>query len=342
MIRGLWMYVLFLSINVQAQITDFGKVDFHQADSIAALYKGEKLSNLPVLVYKLTASLSTKLEQFRAIYTWLSTNIDNDYDYYLKNKKKREQLQHDSLAFAQWNEDFQVQVFKKLLKEQKTVCTVYAYLLKELASFADIDCKIIDGYGRTIAANIGEPGIPNHSWNAVQLNNKWYLCDATWSSGGFNIQEKKFIRNYNDGYFLAKPELFVRNHYPLDTAWILMYDKPSLGEFLTAPLIYKSAFNYHITPVSPKVMKMQLTKGETITFLFKAPDSIPLDDIQLELISENNIHTVKPDILRTQEGLLALKYSFVTTGYYDVHIKIGDNYIVSYTIQVKKNKSIPE
>ena len=32
-------------------------------------------------------------------------------------------------------------------------------------------------------ANVGGTGVANHSWNAVQLNSNWYLCDATWSSG---------------------------------------------------------------------------------------------------------------------------------------------------------------
>ena len=337
--RILLIFLLIINGTVQAQLADFENVDFHKADSIAASYKGEDLRNLPILAYKLTSNLSTELEKFRAIYTWVSTNIDNDYSYYLKNKKKRKKLQHDSIALTKWNNSFKVLVFKKLLKEQKTVCTGYAYLVSELAALADINCKIIDGYGRTVTTNIGGEGIPNHSWNAVLLNNKWYLCDATWSSGEFNLDKGEFIRDYNDGYFLSTPSLFVKNHYPLDTAWVLMNNKPQLNEFLHAPLIYKHSFKHHIIPIAPEVMKIQLVKNESVTFLLEAPGTINMNDINLELRSGSNNRMVKPDIIRNKEGLLELKYAFKSLGHYDVHIKLVEDYIVTYTIRVKKNKS---
>ena len=338
MIRGLWVWLLLLSGTVQAQQADFENVDFHRADSIAALYKGEGLKNLPILAHKLTAPLSSKPEQFRAIYTWVSTNIDNDYWAYLKNKKKRKKLQHDSLALAKWNASFRLKAFKKLAEEQKTVCTGYAYLVSELAALAAINCKIIDGYGRTANVNTDELWVPNHSWNAVQLNNKWYLCDATWSSGIFDVQENTFIRDYNDGYFLADPELFVMNHYPLDTTWILLHNKPELTEFLKAPLIYKHAFNYPIIPIAPKVMHIQIDSNNSVTFLVKAPDSIKTNDINIELASGAISRIVKPDITRTEEGLLALTHRFERWGHYDVHLKVAEHYIVTYTVRVKKNK----
>lgn len=338
MIKSLWIYLLILSGTVQAQQADFEKVDFSRADSIAALYKGEKLNNLPFLAHKLTTPLSSRVEQFRAIYTWVSTNIKSDYDYYNQNKSKRQKLNHDKQALEAWNNSFKLKVFKKLLKEQKTVCTGYAYLIRELASLADINCKIIDGYGRTVANNIGGEGIPNHSWNAVQLNNKWYLCDATWSSGYFIVPDNQFIADYNDGYFLAEPELFVKSHYPLDTAWILMDNKPKLSEFLNAPLIYKYAFNYQMIPVAPSVMSMQIAKNESVTFVFKTTDSIEVNDISIELIEGANVTNIKPDITHSKEGLLELKYKFERLGHYDVHIQVAEKKIVTYTIKVKKNK----
>lgn len=339
MIRILWVFMLVTCGKLQAQIADFGKIDFRRADSVAIHYKGESLKNLPLLVYKLTHSFTSKVEQFRAIYTWVSTNIENDYEYYLINKRKREKLGFDSQEFANWNASFRSKVFKKLLKEKKTVCTGYAYLLKELAAMVDIECKIIDGYGRTIGANVGGKGVPNHSWNVVNLNNKWYLCDATWSSGGTNLQENKFIQDYNDGYFLSEPDLFVKNHYPLDTTWILMQNKPSLAEFLIAPLIYKHAFSYHLIPLKPHLKDLQVTKNELVSFVMKAPANINISDIYVELIEGTNVSVAKTDISFTKEGFLELKVKFERLGYYDVHIKVAANYIATYSVKVSKNKN---
>ncbi|MCU0392464.1 MAG: hypothetical protein MUE81_15210 [Thermoflexibacter sp.] len=338
MIKRLCFFLLITSDTLQAQLIDFQKIDFRRADSIAAHYKGENLKNLPFLAYKLTSPLSSEVEQFRAIYTWVSTNIESDYDYFLQNKNKRQKLNGDKQALDAWNSSFQSKVFKKLLKEQKTVCTGYAYLVKELATLAGINCKIIDGYGRTVGSNIGGKGIPNHSWNAVYLNNQWYLCDATWSSGYFIVPDNQFIADYNDGYFLANPALFAKNHYPLDTAWILMDTKPKLSEFLNAPLIYKHAFNYQIIPVEPQEMKIQTAKNESITFLFKITNSIVENDISIEIVAGEEKRTIKPDIIRNSMGFLEMKCRFERLGNYDVHIRITDRNIATYTVQVKKNK----
>ena len=54
-----------------AQKSDFKHINFNKADSIANLYKNEKLTNLPLLAYKLTYRLDTDVEKFRAIYIWV-------------------------------------------------------------------------------------------------------------------------------------------------------------------------------------------------------------------------------------------------------------------------------
>ena len=339
MIRLLFFFLI-IQGTVQAQQSDFKNIDFHNADSIAKLYKGKKLDNIATLTYKLTLPLPTQVEKFRAIYTWVSTNIENDYWYNVKNQKKREQLKNDRQGLIAWNNDFRKQVFKKLLKEQKTICTGYAYLIKEMAALVDINCVIVDGFGRTVASNIEvSSGIPNHSWNAVQLNDKWYLCDATWSSGVFNLQEDRFIAEYYDGYFLTSPELFVKNHYPLDDQWICLTNKPSLEEFLNGPIVYRGAFKYQLIPLKPNTLKSQITKNESLTFMLQAPENTHTDNLKLELVSGGNVSIAKPDISRTQEGLLAITHTFNRIGQYDVHLKMDNEYLITYTIKVKKNKN---
>lgn len=339
MIRFLWILFLFITGIAQAQISDFGNVNFSKADSIANHYKGKSLKNLPLLSYNLTNSLPSQVEKFRAIYTWVSGNIENDYWGYVKNKQKRKQLQNDSLALYNWNKSFSPKVFEKLVKEQKTLCTGYAYLIRELANMADISCEIVNGYGKTANSNMDEENsIPNHSWNAVQLDEKWYFCDATWSSGFFDVDKNEFISEYNDGYFLAEPKLFIKNHYPLDKKWILLDTKPLLSEFLSYPLIYKYAFNYQFIPLEPKTMKMEVTKNEEISFVFEAPDSLKTSTIEIELSSGSAKFSKKPIIERTKDRYLELKYTFEKLGYYDVHIKINNQYLVTYTVRVRRNK----
>lgn len=328
--------ILLLSISSYAQLDDFAELDFTKADSIANHYDGENLDNLPLLTHKLTDNLNTDVEKFRAIYTWVSTNIDNDYSNATKNQRKRKKLFNDKKALDAWNNKFKTQVFRKLLKDKKTICTGYAYLVKELAAIADIECKIIDGYGRNIDNNIGELSIPNHSWNAVFLNNKWYLCDPTWSSGYTLLPEYKYISDYNDGYFLAEPKRFAKNHYPLQDKWFLLKNKPDTEEFLHGPLVYGETFKNTITTVSPSTMYIETIKNVTNTFTLEVSNSFELNDLSLEIISGSNSRKVAPIEPTVHSNILKFDYSFKNTGNHDFHIKLKDKAIVTYLIKVKR------
>jgi transglutaminase/protease-like cytokinesis protein 3 len=337
-----WFLILFAilsNIAIYAQISDFNGADFRNADKIAYFQKGANLKNLPKLANDLTANLPTDLEKFRAIYIWVCTNIENDYDLFLKNKEKRNQLKNDSLKLTNWNNSFKSKVFVKLLNDHKTICTGYAYLIKTLSNLANINCVIIDGYGLTVANEVGKTSIPNHSWNAVQLNNKWYLCDATWSSGNFDVGESKFKYDYNDGYFLANPELFAKNHYPIDSTWLLTNEKADLNNFLEAPLVYNKAFNYEILPIEPLKMRIEVEKNKEASFFLKHLKSINLNQITIELVSGTDSKTVKPTIIQLEENILEIKYTFKNRGLYDLHIKIEDSVILTYVAKVKKEKN---
>ena len=105
-----------------AQRSDFNDINFKKADSVAEIHKGESLMNLPVLVYNLTAPLDTDVEKFRAIYTWISSNIENDYSSYVKIRNKRKRLVNNRQAFLDWNNNITPIVFDRLLNERKTAC----------------------------------------------------------------------------------------------------------------------------------------------------------------------------------------------------------------------------
>src|SRR5262249_42776774 len=122
------------------------------------------------------------------------------------------------------------------IAKKRTVCTGYAYLVRELALQAGLSCVRIDGYGRAGRSRV-DKAKPNHSWSAIQLNHRWYLCDPTWSSGVIEGPSKKFLKKYDSAFFLADPSQFAQGHYPLDTSWMLLKKKPTLDEFLNRPIM---------------------------------------------------------------------------------------------------------
>jgi len=320
---------------LRGQNVNYNHKDFTKADSVASLYPNHSLSDLRNLSYKLTHPFATDVDKFRAIYRWVCDNIENDYDFYKKNKYKREKLKNRPAELTEWNQKFSPRVFQKLLEQHKTVCTGYAYLVKELATYAGIPCEIINGYGRTIAANIGGSGIANHSWNAVELNNQWYLCDATWSSGSINAQEAIFIRQFSDAYFLAASSLFVKNHYPLDTTWILLKQKPSLQEFLNGPIIYINALSYQVTPIFPKQFNINASKGDTIHFRFQKEGDKLKESMELEIIHAVSTSSMYPAINEESQGLYNIDYVFTRRGTFVVHLLLNTEYLFTYTVNVK-------
>jgi transglutaminase/protease-like cytokinesis protein 3 len=208
------------TLTARAQVSDFKDADFRRADSIARLYPNHSLKSLPDLAFKLTSSLSGDAEKFRALFTWVCLNISSDYELYVKNKKGRESCKSEA-ELSEWYARLRKELFQKLLKDRTTICTGYAYLVRELALAVGIECVIIDGYGRPPGSKL-KRGFPNHNWNAVKLNGKWYLCDPAWASGRIDRVSKEFVVKFNVSFFLAEPESFSKNHYPVDIKWLLV------------------------------------------------------------------------------------------------------------------------
>jgi hypothetical protein len=307
--------------------------NYRKADSIARLYPHHSLKNLHELTFKLATPLSTDEEKFRAVYRWVCENIDNDYTLYLKNKNKREKLK-DPKQLEEWNSTFSQEVFQTLITKQRTVCTGYAYLIKQMTSYIGLPCEIINGYGRTVESNIGGEGVVNHSWNAVQLNGQWHLCDATWSAGAVETSERTFVKSFDEAYFLARPELFVNKHYPLDTAWMLIAQKPSLRDFLNGPIVYSAALAFGLEPVKPQTLNVVIEKRKATSFQFRKHGTKPIDKVEFLIKGSRALPKTLPTYLN-EEGLLCFDFSLPSKGKYTIHILLNGSYAFTYVVDMK-------
>lgn len=324
-------FIIYVNL-INAQISDFKDINFTKADNIAKLNRNENLKNLPLLCYKLTHKLSTDVEKFRAIYTWVATNIKADAKTHNKVTRMREKFKNDSVSLSNWNTTYKKIVFKKLVKHKKTMCTGYAYLIKEMASIVNIESKIINGYGRTVSSNIDMLENINHSWNSVKLNNKWYLCDATWSSGYID-ENDIFITDYNTGYFLTDPVLFSKNHYPLQQKWLLNTTQ-TVSNFTESPLVYGEIFRHQIISLFPEKMKLTVNKKETILFKLNSLKNNSSKNITLIHFLGNTIKKLKIDDLNKNNHTITFKHKFKWKGTYDIHLKIDDDIIATYVVKV--------
>lgn len=328
----IWMFLALLLavMDASAQISDFSMANFKKADSVAFLYPNYPLTDLTGLAYKLTHYFTAEEEKFRAIYKWISINIEYDYALFEENRQKRIKLANQNKDLSEWNAKFTSRVVNVLNKHHRTVCSGYASLLRELCTLSGLNCVIIDGYGRTSQSNIRGAGFANHSWNAVQLNNKWYLCDVTWSSGAYDIQQQAYVKKFEECYFLANPDLFIRNHYPLNTQWINTNVQPTLTEFLNRPLFYINAFHLGITNAFPDQFDIIVDKGETVKFKFNSEKKIET----VSLVA-NGLNHKKSILYDPDEALYTIEHKFSNKGTRAIHILLNDQYTFTYTVTVR-------
>lgn len=334
-ILTLFIFLYCSSTSAFGQTGDIKQFDYTRADSIANHFKRAELSYLKGLSDSLTIHLNTDLEKFRAIYRWVCNNIENDYGLYAQNKRKREKLNDNPEELEQWNKELMPKMWSHLIKQKRTVCTGYAFLIKELCYHADINAEIVNGYGRSAEANIGGPGFANHSWNAVQLNDRWYLCDATWSSGFIDASKAQFIKRFDEAYFLTDPKIFLQNHYPIDTKWMLFNSDLSLESYLNRPLVYRAAIRHELYPITHLKFDLVAKKKEVIDLLFTISPSDQDRYLHAIIVSASGeIMTTTPVIESTGENIYQLSTSISRTGMYALHLMINEEYALTYQVTI--------
>ncbi|OHX66460.1 transglutaminase domain-containing protein [Flammeovirga pacifica] len=331
----IFILFFFLSFSVHAQTTYSKLNDYHKADSIALSYKGSKLTELYTLTQNLTKDLSSDKDKYRSIFYWICTNIEGDRFSNSKNQQMRMKYSKDEEKLIEWNNSFAKKVFKILVDENKTVCTGYAYLLRSMCQMVNIECVIVDGFGRSIqSVFFTKDNLPNHSWSAVKLDGQWYLSDPTWASGYFKNKEYTFTFKFNEGYFLSSPEQFILTHFPMDQQWQLLDKYLTFDDFTQRALHYHFAFSNQIFVESPSIFSNQVMKNEEFNITLKVSDNINSEKLTLRYGKELNL--LKAEIIASSKNNIIIKSKLPFKGYYDVHVFYGEEIVA--TLNYKSSK----
>jgi hypothetical protein len=144
----------------------------------------------------LTDGLRTDREKARAIFRWITDRIEYDVASYFSGELR-------PMDAAQ------------ILAKRKAVCDGYSMLFSQLAKLAKLQVKNITGYAKGAPSGRSENAqIPNHVWNAVLIDGRWYALDATWGAG--YVDSAGFHHITDDFYFLAPPERLLVSHYAVN------------------------------------------------------------------------------------------------------------------------------
>lgn len=223
--------------------------------------KYKKPASPQILAEQLTENHKTELEKVRSIFYWITGNISYKANRYAPQRYILFTEDDDTGALKPLDERIAINV----LTQREAVCDGYARLFKTLCDYAGLESVVIHGYART---NDGRKSSfrPNHSWNAILIDDKWHLLDVTWASGFIDSRSNMYVARTDERYFLTPPSQFISDHYPEDIRWTLLTDPPVLREYKNSPFLHSAYRKNNIISFYPSSGILEVSIGDTINF----------------------------------------------------------------------------
>ena len=201
----LYVSVFFLPVFSAEQL-DFKEID-------AAVIGMRRARRVRKVIRFIKRHSRNDWERARGAYVWVANNIEYDVEAYHSEKKAEVDP-------------------KKVFSSGKSICMGYAGLFEKICQGLDLETGVINGYAKGYKYSEGMHfNKTNHSWNAVKIKNKWHFIETTWGAGALSPDGKKFIRKFSAAWFDTDPRLFVLNHFPEDTSWLLITPPMTLDDY---------------------------------------------------------------------------------------------------------------
>ncbi len=191
------------------------------------------------------------LQRVKALHDWVADHIAYDAALLLR-------MEAGEFVSAE------TQSAERVFRDRKGVCAGYANLMAALGRVVGIEIRVVVGHARSSMDGVG------HAWNAVNIEGRWYLIDATWNAGSVEPGTPDFTKRYSTAYFLAPARVFGLNHFPEDPNWQLQQPPVSRGEFTRQPNLTPRFFMHGFRLASPR--RSQVTVADSVTISVDNPN----------------------------------------------------------------------
>lgn len=238
-------------------------------DSFVLSCKNE--TNYVTLAEKIGETYPGDLQRARAIFRWITAFIKYDYAFVNSGKEIEKPECNDKADCRQLLREWENNFLKKIMKSGKATAEGYAKLFKKMCDLLYIQAETIQGYARTKPYQVGNNMGLNHFWNAIHIDTAWYYIDATWAAGYCTENDEgrllKFIRSFNEYYWLVPQELFIRNHYPKKGHEVekMLITKE---QFFNKPYYFSIDVLENLREYAPLTGVLKIRKGDSIFFHF--------------------------------------------------------------------------
>ncbi len=264
--------------------TRYDPARFKQIDAFALETPSAVTTSLDALALHLTEGMQDDLDKTRAIWRWITARIA--YDTGKKNYHAG-----------------------PTLRDRRGTCQGYSELFVELARRSCIKALEITGRGRGSGYLPGERVAANHAWNAVLIDGKWHLLDATYGAG--HVKDGRFIRDYREHFFLTPPDQFIYTHLPDLRRWQLRKLKISRKEFKGLPF-YRPGYFDHGLRQTDENSSSEIECGKKLALRYDAPRGVM---ITINLRNDAGKTLLKRRIRRVK-GVIDILLTFKDPGTY--------------------------
>ena len=214
-----------MKILILISLLIFSFISFSQTDKEYRYVPFFQTLKADKLAYHLTKNLESDSEKVVAIHSWITHNIEFDINRWL--------------SF-----NYSPTPTNRILFKRKAISTDYSRLFNELCLYSNIQSTTIQGYTKNEYSDLLDKFyIDEQTWNAVKINQNWYLIDACMDAGKVEYYKRTFAGYFifafslgtsdrlvykphfssqpTDKYFCKNGYFFKSNHFPNNPIWQL-------------------------------------------------------------------------------------------------------------------------
>lgn len=220
---------------------DFQAIDAH---AIEVAQREHNTFNDLLMDLVIKPGFQTELEKARVIFRWMTAK--NMYNIKFSNCEKGSP--------------------EETLEAFKNKKGTYARIFETICGYSGLHCTVVTGLAKGLDYHPGDEfkGTNyNHSWNAVFIENNWYLVDSHWATRYLvaDNQKENLVYEYDDFYFLTDPEQLIYSHWAHRPEWQLLTHPLTMEEFQELPLVKSYFFKCGMFFQSHQKGVVHTTKG---------------------------------------------------------------------------------
>jgi hypothetical protein len=316
------VFIFFTSIfSLSAQTNTLNGVD-------KIIYSYSNINSIEELTRRIDYDFKTDTEKTRAAFTWIALNIsyENKNPNLIEANKVYWVFSDDDLKRKIKKENDKVA--RNTFRNKTAVCKGYAFLFHEICTQLKIKNKLVKGYVKINAEEIGHvPVNKNHVWNAVQINNEWLFLDATWASG--STENGVWKQKLDTSYFNVSKKTLRLTHYPSEQYWIEYLGQKPLKDFCFQPIQTTVFTNSNAILVLPNQGIIKTIKNRNINL--KIQNLKPNTQV---LYKYGNSKKVKSARQSSNKLITSINLKGTNRNNY-LHIYFNNSLALSYKVEVE-------